>query len=97
MKFGSMLSPELREKYKRRGIRPVEGDSVKIMRGEFKGIEGKVTKVIPATGRVTVEGVTREKIAGGNAPIPIHTSVLVITGLNLGDKARKAKLGEREG
>jgi large subunit ribosomal protein L24 len=96
MKFGSALSRDLREKYKRRGLRPVEGDSVKIARGEFKGIEGKITKVMPKTGRVNVEGVTREKTAGGNAPIPVHSSVLVITGLNLGDKARKAKLEERQ-
>ena len=33
------------------------GDTVRIMRGEDKGKEGKVLKVFPKTGRVTVEGV----------------------------------------
>ncbi len=35
MKFASMLSTELREKYKRRSFRPKKGDSVRIVRGEF--------------------------------------------------------------
>ena len=33
------------------------GDTVRVMRGEDKGKEGKVIKVFPKTGRVTVEGV----------------------------------------
>ena len=45
MKFSSQLSDELREKYRRKSLRPRTGDSVKIVRGEFLGVEGKVTKV----------------------------------------------------
>ena len=92
MKFASHLSEELRERYKRRSVRPRTGDSVKIVRGEFKGIEGKVTKVLAKDGRVNVEGVNKEKLAGGNAPVPIHASNVVITSLNLGDKLRKNKV-----
>ena len=33
------------------------GDTVRVMRGEDKGKEGKVMKVFPKTGRLTVEGV----------------------------------------
>ena len=39
------LSKELREKYKRRSIPVRKGDEVKIMRGEFKGMIGKIVKV----------------------------------------------------
>jgi len=92
MKFSSALSNVLREKYKRRSFRPREGDSVRIVRGAFKDIEGKVTKVLPKDGRLNVEGVTREKLAGGTAPVPIHASNVVITALNLDDKMRKRKL-----
>jgi large subunit ribosomal protein L24 len=91
MKFGSQLAPELRERHGRRSVRPRVGDSVRIVRGEFKGVEGKVTKVDPA-GRVSVEGVTREKQKGGTVPVPIHSSNLVITNLTLEDKERKKKL-----
>lgn len=92
MKFSSALSSELREKYRRRSFRPRQGDSVRIVRGEFKDIEGKVTKVLPRIGRLNVEGVTREKLAGGTAPIPVHASNVVLTALNLADKLRKRKL-----
>lgn len=96
MKFGSALSEELREKYKRRSMRPREGDSVKIVRGEFKNIEGKVTKVIPKEGRINVEGVTKEKQKGGTSPVPIYASNVVITSMKLDDKTRKQKLGGEE-
>ena len=42
-KFGSRLSDELQEKHSRKSVRPVKGDSVRIVRGGFKGIEGKVS------------------------------------------------------
>lgn len=92
MKFGAALSRELREKYRRRTVRPRVGDSVKIVRGEFKNIEGKVTKVIPKEGRLNVEGVTREKQKGGTSSVPVYSSNVVITSLKLDDKFRKKKL-----
>ncbi len=92
MKFGSALSGDLREKYKRRSVRPRVGDAVRIVRGEYKGIEGKVTKVIPAEGKLNVEGVSHEKVKGGTSPVPIHTSNVIITDLVLDDKTRKSKL-----
>jgi large subunit ribosomal protein L24 len=92
LKFGSSLSTELREKYKRRTVRPREGDSVKIIRGEFKGIEGKITKVLPQEGTLNVEGITREKQKGGTSPVPIHSSNVVVTAVVLDDKTRKSKL-----
>lgn len=91
MKFGSSLSAELQEKYKKRVVRPREGDSVKIVRGEFKGIEGKVTKVLPQEGTLNVEGVNREKQKGGTSPVPIHSSNVVVTAILLDDKTRKNK------
>ena len=96
MKFQSMLSDELREKYKRRSTRPREGDSVRIVRGEYKNIEGKITKVIPKDGRLNVEGVTHEVQKGGTSPVPVHASNVVITSLNLEDRLRKQKLEERQ-
>jgi large subunit ribosomal protein L24 len=92
MKFGSSLSPELREKHGRRSVRPRVGDTVRIVRGEFKDIEGKVIHVDTKLGVVNVEGVTHEKLKGGTSPIPIHSSNVLVTSLNLVDKARKIKL-----
>ena len=92
MKFGAALSKDLREKYKRRSTRPRVGDSVRITRGEFKDIEGKVMKVMPQEGRLTVEGVTREKIKGGTSQIPMYASNVILTALVMDDKTRKNKL-----
>ena len=92
MKFGSHLSTELRERHGKRSVRPRVGDTVRIVRGEFKDIEGKVTKVDPSIGVVNVEGVTREKLKGGTAPVPIPSSNVVLTALVLADKERKKRL-----
>ncbi len=90
------MSEELRDKHGRTAIRPIKGDGVKIVRGGFKGIEGKITGVDTKLGKLFVEGVTREKIAGGKtSPVPIDASKVVITNLNLDDKLRKQRL-ERE-
>ena len=92
MKFGSPLSDELREKYKKRTLRPRKGDSVKIVRGGFKGIEGKVSRVDGQNGKLFVEGVNREKIAGGTALAAIDASKVMITNVVLDDKLRKRKV-----
>ena len=90
------MSEELRGKHGRTAVRPVKGDGVKIVRGGFKGIEGKITGVDTKRGKLFIEGVTREKAAGGKtSPVPIDASKVVITNLNLEDKLRKQRL-ERE-
>ena len=88
----AMLSSDLKAKYTTNSVRVRPGDSVKLVRGEYAGVEGKIQKVFPQEGRITVEGVTREKIAGGTTPLRIHTSNVVVTGLNLDDKFRREKL-----
>ena len=90
--LGSMLSKELQEKYHKSSVRVVEGDNVKVMRGEFKGIEGKVTQVSPERHGVAIEGIKREKLKGGNVDLYTHPSNLMITGLNLEDKWRQNRL-----
>jgi large subunit ribosomal protein L24 len=86
------LSTDLKSKYAKNSVRVRIGDSVKLVRGEYSGIEGKVQKVFADEGLVSVEGITREKIAGGTTPVRIHTSNLVVTALNLGDKWRRSAI-----
>ena len=38
-------------------LRITKGDTVRVMRGDDKGKEGKVIRVYPKTGRVTIKGV----------------------------------------
>jgi large subunit ribosomal protein L24 len=97
-KFGSRLSEELRDKHSRKAVRPRKGDAVRIVRGGFKGIEGKITGVDTKLGKLFIEGVTREKIAGGKtSPVPIDASKVVITSLNLDDKLRKQRMERGSG
>jgi len=42
-------------------LRITKGDTVRVMRGDDKGKEGKVLKVFTKTGRVTIEGVNMVK------------------------------------
>ncbi len=69
---------------------------MKILRGDFSGIEGKVTNVDTERQRLFVEGVTREKVAGTSTNVSVHSSKVVITKLNLDDKwrAQSIKLSE---
>jgi len=82
------LSDELKDKYKRRSFPIRKGDTVKIVRGDFKGFSGTVLTVDRDKMRIYVEGVTREKVDGSKVPIPIHPSKVIITKLNLDDKRR---------
>jgi large subunit ribosomal protein L24 len=86
------LSDELKNKYKRRSFPIRKGDSVKIIRGDFKGFSGTVLSLDREKMRIYVEGVTREKVDGSKVPIPIHPSKVVITKLNLDDKKRVESL-----
>ena len=90
--LGSALSEELHKKYGKRSARVVEGDSVTILRGEFKGVDGKVAEVSTEKSSVAIEGVKKEKTKGDKFDVFIHTSNLVITSLNTDDKWRMAKL-----
>lgn len=82
------LSTELRSKHGRRSLSVRQGDTVRIVRGDFAGIEGKVTEVEVSKRRLFIQGVTREKVAGTAKNVPIHPSNVVITNLNLDDRWR---------
>ena len=92
IQLSSLLSENLRKKYGKKSARVVEGDSVKVIRGEFTGVDGKVTKVSAANNGLTIEGVKKEKLKGEKYDVFIHTSNIEITGLNTDDKWRINKL-----
>jgi large subunit ribosomal protein L24 len=88
----STLTDDLRKQYNRRSIRVIKGDTVRVMRGEYTGIEGKVEKVNTRRGTLSIEGVQREKVRGGNVKVQIHSSNVRVSGLNLDDKYRQNKI-----
>jgi len=90
--LSSHLSKELKKKFSKNSIRIVEGDSVKIVRGEFKGVDGKVSKISIQKNSLVIEGVKKEKTKGEKFDVYIHSSNVIVTGINSDDKWRSAKL-----
>jgi len=86
------LSDDLRKSQGRRSYPVRKGDTVKILRGDFAGIEGKITEVDTRKQRLFVEGVQREKVTGTSANVSVHSSKVIITKLNLDDKWRSDSL-----
>ena len=89
---GAVLEDSLRKQYGRKNIRVIRGDSVRVMRGEYKGVEGKVEKVNTEQATFHIEGIQREKIRGGQVKVPIHSSNVMVISLNLDDDYRSRKL-----
>jgi large subunit ribosomal protein L24 len=91
------LSKELRKKYKKRTFGLRRGDSVKILKGKFKGKSGKVESILSKKNKIYVEGILIQKASGTKAKVAIDASNVVITDLYLEDKLRKKKLeGEKK-
>ena len=76
-------------KVERAKLAITKGDTVRIMRGEDKGRDGKVLRVFPKTGRITVEGINmvkkhrkarraEEQSAIIDLPAPIHRSNVML-------------------
>jgi len=86
------LQPSLRESQHVRSLPVVKGDTVVVERGDFAGIEGKVSEVDPVNFRIYVEGVTTEKADGSNVQVPVHPSKVSIKSLKLDDEWRKRVL-----
>ena len=86
--FNVRLSKELQEKHHLRSLRVRSGDKVKILRGQFKGLEGLVDKVSLSRERVFVKGAEIVKKEGGKVPYPIHPSNLRLISINSEDKKR---------
>jgi len=94
-RLAAPLSPDLRATHMAKAVPVRSGDTVRIMRGDHRGFEGKITRIDRREYRVYVEGLTREKADGTTIFVPIHPSKVMITRLNLDDKWRK-KILERK-
>jgi large subunit ribosomal protein L24 len=90
--ISSHLAENLLLKYDRRSLPVVKGDTVKIMRGSFRGHEDKIAKVNVRDQTVEIEGVTITTAKGTKIAKPLHASKLLITKLNVTDKWRRRKL-----
>lgn len=83
----------------REPVHVVKGDRVRVVRGDDKGKEGKVLRVFPKTGRVTIEGVNivkrhrkarraEEQSQIMEMPAPVHASNVMLLDPKSGEPTR---------
>lgn len=90
--LSASLSSDLKKEYGIRSFTLRKGDSVKVVRGQFKGTVGKITKVSLKQTFVHVDGASVTKSDGSQSLYPIHPSNVIIQKLELTDKQRAEKL-----
>jgi len=86
--MGATLDKPLRKKYGRRSIEVRKGDDVKIMRGKFKGKQGKIGTVDIKNTRIQIDGVQRAKKGGEKLETWFNPSNVKIILLNEKDVRR---------
>jgi len=89
-------------------VHVTRGDTVRVMRGDDKGKEGKIIRVYHKTGRVTIEGVnivkrhrrarTAEEQSGiVDFPAPIHASNVMLLDPKKGNPTRTRRQIDEDG
>jgi len=86
--MGAHLSEKLSTELKKRSLPIRKNDIVKVMRGEFKGKDGKVLRVNTQTHRIYVEKLIRKKSNGEEFEVAIDPSKVMIVDLDKSDKKR---------
>ncbi len=92
----AMLSKDLAREYGVKRLPVRAGDTVVILRGDWKGHEGKVVEVDLKGSRIAVEGVTINKADGTPVYYMIHPSKVMITKLGEVDDIRRKIIERRE-
>jgi len=94
--FNAKLHEDLQAEYgiKRMTIR--NGDSVLVVRGEFRDMEGKVSKVDRQKAQLFIEGASIEKSSGTTFDIPIHPSNVILTKIEVKKDKWRKKIIERK-
>ena len=92
----------------RQRLHVLKGDTVRVMRGDDKGKEGKIIRVYLKTGRVTIEGVnivkrhrrarTPDEQSGiVDFPAPIHASNVMLLDPKTGNPTRTRRQVDEDG
>ncbi|CCC81602.1 50S ribosomal protein L24 [Thermoproteus tenax] len=90
------LSPELSRKLGVSRLPVRVGDTVVVLRGDFKGVSGKVVRVDLKRVRIYVENVTRTNSRGETVYYPLHPSKVMITNVDTSDKFRQRIIERRK-
>lgn len=86
------LSRELRKRFRRRSVPIRKGDTVRVLSGSYEGREERVARIVRRDYTLVLDNVTLKSGEEKLKPLPIRTSHLVITRLNLSDAWRRRTL-----
>ncbi len=86
------LSEELRKRLGRRSIPVRKGDTVQVMRGDFKGVTGKVEKVSLKKLKVYIDSVKVKKANGREVMRPVDPSNIRI--IDIVEDKKRLKVSE---
>jgi ribosomal protein uL24 len=86
------LSRDLRRRFHERSLPVRKGDTVRVLSGSFVGREERVAKVNRRDYCVILDNITVKTGEDKLKPLPIRTSHLVLTRLNLSDAWRRRVL-----
>ncbi len=89
------LSKPLRKIKMTRNVEIRKDDKVKVLRGKYKGKEGKVSKVLTKLLKIYISGIQTVKQDGSKVDVPFKASNLQIIELNETDKKRFKKMKEQ--
>ncbi len=90
------LAPDLKTRYGTRNLTVREGDTVKIMKGEFRGLTGKINSVNLRKSTVYVDGAERVRKEGTKSFFPLRPSSLMLVEISVEDKKRAASLARKD-
>ncbi len=90
------ITKSLKNEHNTKHIRVKTKDTVKILRGEHKGKTGEITKVNIKDATVHIKDITRKKVNGQDAHIPIKPSNIQIIELDLKDEKRLKTLRKKK-
>ncbi|MFH1257189.1 MAG: 50S ribosomal protein L24 [Candidatus Diapherotrites archaeon] len=86
--LSSHLSKELRKGIGRRAVEARKGDKAKVLRGDFRGKEGKIVRVDVARQKLFIEKLVRKKADGTEKLVPFNASNLLLVELERSDDRR---------
>jgi large subunit ribosomal protein L24 len=89
------LNEKLKKELGKRSLALRKKDTVKILRGEFKGKSGQITKIDRKDRRIEIEKVIRKKSDGTEYNVKIDPSNVVVIAIENNDK-RRLKRGKNE-
>ncbi len=89
------LNEKLRKEIGKRALPLRKGDVVKIIRGAFKGKEGKINRVDRKNKKIFIEKIMKKKSDGTEFEVAIDASKIIVTEIDKSDRKRLKQIKKK--